>query len=53
MSPLEKELAKDAMAELILNLLLWIGGIVLISMAFSWEVGLGIGLFLLFMRGPK
>lgn len=53
MSPLEKELANEAKSELILNVLLWVGGTVLISMAFSWEVGLGIGLFLLFMRGPK
>lgn len=53
MSPLEKELAKDAMASIIANLFLWISGVVLISMAFSWEVGLGIGLFLLFMRGSK
>ena len=36
-----------------INLILWIGGVILLSMAFSWEVGLGIALFLLFMKGGK
>jgi hypothetical protein len=53
MSPLEKELAKDAMAGIIFNLVLFIGGTVLISMAFSWEIGVGIALLLLFMRTGK
>lgn len=49
----EESLARDAMASIITNLILWIGGTVLISMAFSWEVGVGIALFLLFMKGGK
>ena len=54
MSPLEKDLARDAMASIIVNLFLWISGVVLISMAYqSWEVGLGVGSFLLFMKGGK
>ena len=54
MSPLEKELAKDAIVGIVFNLFLWVSGVVLISMAYqSWEVGLGVGAFLLFMKGGK
>lgn len=42
------------MANIILNVILWTSGVVLISMAYqSWEVGLGVGAFLLFMKGGK
>jgi hypothetical protein len=51
---LEDRMAADAMASIIFNLFLWISGVVLISMAYqSWEVGLGVGAFLLFMKGGK
>ena len=49
----EEGLAKEALASMILNLVLWIGGTVLISLAFSWEAGIGIALLFLFLRGGK
>jgi hypothetical protein len=50
----EDRLAAQATASIIFNLILWISGVVLISMAYqSWEVGLGVGAFLLFMKGGK
>jgi hypothetical protein len=44
-------MAMDTIIGIIFNLFLWISGVVLISMAYqSWEVGLGVGAFLMFMK---
>jgi len=53
MSPLEKELARDALVNIVFNLILLISGIVLLSAAFSWEAGVGIGLLFMFLKGGK
>lgn len=47
------DLQRDALASVILNLILLIGGAVLLSLGTNWYVGCGVASLLLFMKGAK
>ena len=47
------DLQLDALASVILNSILLIGGAVLLSLGTNWYIGCGVAFFLLFMKGAK
>ena len=47
------DLQRDALASIILNLILLIGGAVLLSLGTNWYIGCGVAFYLLFMKGAK
>ena len=44
---------RDALASVILNSILLIGGAVLLSLGTNWYIGCGVAFFLLLMKGSK
>ena len=44
---------RDALASVILNSILLIGGAVLLSLGTNWYIGCGVAFFLLFTKGAK
>ena len=48
------DLERDALASVILNSILLIGGVVLLSLGTNWYIGCGVALLVLFHKGsPK
>jgi hypothetical protein len=47
------DLQRDALASIILNTILLIGGAVLLSLGTNWYIGCGVASLLLFMKGAK
>ena len=47
------DLQRDALASIILNLILLIGGAVLLSLGTNWYIGCGVVSLLLLMKGSK
>lgn len=50
---LEKEANTALVFNLIFNFTLLVCGVTLISLALGWELGVGIGLLLMFLKGGK
>jgi hypothetical protein len=50
---LQEEAFEEMIFSLIFNLVLLIGGAILISLAFGWQVGVGTAMFLMFIKGGQ